>query len=62
VAIKHGPIKSDSGGAWIKAMTMELQVPKKSDFQVGMKDASIIAVVVSRASDLEYWIEEVRIR
>ena len=61
VTIKHGPIKNDSGKVWMEAMTMEFPVSKEPDFQALQMGASISAVVVSRASDFEYWIEEVRV-
>lgn len=61
VTIKHGPIKNDSGKVWMEAMTMEFPVLNEPDFQVLQTGASISAVVVSRASDFEYWIVGVRL-
>jgi Cu/Ag efflux protein CusF len=61
VTIQHGPIKNDSGKVWMNAMTMEFPVSKEQDFQALQIGASISAVVVSRASDFEYWIEDVRV-
>jgi len=61
VTIKHEPIQNETGRVWMEAMTMDFPVPKDADFQAARKNASIHAVVASRSSDFEYWIEDVRI-
>jgi Cu/Ag efflux protein CusF len=62
VTIKHEPIRNAAGKVWMEAMTMDFPVLKEADFQAARKDASIQAIVVSRSSDYEYWIENVRVQ
>jgi len=59
-SIQHGPITSENGKVWMEAMTMDFPVPKDADLQQLKKGQAIAATVVSRDSDLEYWIEGVR--
>lgn len=61
VTIKHGPIRNDAGKVWMEAMTMDFPVVKEADFRVAAKGAAIGAVVISRSSDFEFWIEDVRL-
>ena len=60
LTIKHGPIQNDSGKVWMEPMTMEFPTLKEADFRVATKGAAISAVVVSRSSDFEFWLEDVR--
>lgn len=59
--IKHGPITNDAGKVWMEAMTMEFPVPNPDEFQLMQEGAMVSAVVVSRSSDMEYWVEQVRV-
>jgi len=60
VTVKHGPIKDDTGKVWMEAMTMDFPVPRDADFRQAPLDAHITAIVVSRPSSLDYWLEEIR--
>lgn len=61
VTIKHGPVVNSSGKVWMEAMTMEFPVPGNADIQMLNQGVSITGIVASRASDFEYWIENVRL-
>jgi Cu/Ag efflux protein CusF len=60
VSIQHGPIVNDTGKVWMAAMTMEFPVADPKDLPLLEVGRTVKAVVCSRQSDLQYWVEHVQ--
>ncbi|MEZ5398469.1 MAG: copper-binding protein [Bryobacteraceae bacterium] len=61
VTIKHGQIADDAGKVWMEPMTMEFPLLNDADAKTLEPGTAMKAMVVSRASDLDYWLDEVRV-
>ena len=61
VTIKHGPIANAAGKVWMEPMTMEFPVPKEPDLAKLAEGRQVEAGVLTRGSDFDYWIEDVKV-